>query len=1201
MFGGRYRVEDQPIGHGGMGVVYKAFDTVAKRFVALKTLRGEVDRSSLELFEREWSVLAQLSHPNIVDVLDMGYYVDNGQQKPYFVMPLLPGCTLNALIKGVDSRLAVERVVEIICQACRGLQVAHDRGLVHRDLKPSNLFVMNDDTVKLIDFGIVHLTDTESKTSLRGTLAYMAPEQLEMKPASARSDIYSLGVVCYEALTGRKPFERGTDQEIIEAIRFHMPAPVSELNNAINEQVSRAVHKAMAKQPYHRFASAREFSDVLQRSLRNEHIEMFDRTRIQPRINRANRALTEGDNQLAIDILDELESEGNIDPEIPLLRMRAEQATRAKTIYQLIESARMRLEEQEYPLALQNIQRVLDIDPANVDALALKNDIARHRSATQIEKWLQIARQHYDGKLFSKARQAIDEVLRIDHSNRSAKDLLDQISFSEQEMARLRKEKQQLYDSALTLYRNGEISSALKKLEEVIDLGKRAPGHPNTDAQYLAFYEQVRSERDELQNLYTEAKKAVSSRDFARALEICASVLTRRPGEPLFKALKIEAEDLQRQENSAAIAHLHNQIESEADLDRKFARLKEAAQNFPDEQMFPQSLKSVKERRDLVNSVVSRARLYESQGLLLEAANQWDILRSVYPQYPGLDFEIQRLTRKQELQAQEEAKTSRIENVHRALMSGDYRRAEDLVRGALSEAPGNKELLQLQEQVQEKERKSREAFLLAQEGNKLADSGDYLAAIEKLRAARALNSQDESIASLLCTALVNYARRLAERDWPTAVPFVEEALELNPTDPAVTTVGRLLDGMRQREQIERYLANAKQAQASQEWTKALKIVDQALQEYPGELRLSQLQNVLRSALESQNAKLNNNAENLVRPVTRALSATAAVGAPPPVSPPKHDGSRFKSDQESAIAPNSFSATRLFVQPHDLNSTTKQPTDAADRQKQESHSSSAVSRLPELRPRRGQKKNGAKVWMLTIGSAAVLIIAAILVLYITGHGHPPPSVVASTHSSSPLPTMKQEAPLSVTSATFSEVKPVSTTVPSQETHSAQPTIEHKAVSAFSFDFTSTPASARVVVDNEPNLTCFTPCSMQLSRGSHNVTALSPNYVATEQIIEVPDQTSASFDMHPQQRSIRFVSVPPGATITVDGDPKGVTPLTLQLALGTHKLVLAKGPLSAQKNLEVTPDSFVFTIDLDVAPSGESVPVSAGNPISAETHP
>src|SRR5260370_40394550 len=125
---------------------------------------------ALELFYKECDVLASMSHPNIVEIFDIGEFEEDGATKPYFVMPLLPGKTLDALIRARSSRLTVERSVEILCQTCRGLQAAHERGLVHRDLKPSNLFVMDDDSVKVIDFGVAHMADAHSTIGHRGTL-----------------------------------------------------------------------------------------------------------------------------------------------------------------------------------------------------------------------------------------------------------------------------------------------------------------------------------------------------------------------------------------------------------------------------------------------------------------------------------------------------------------------------------------------------------------------------------------------------------------------------------------------------------------------------------------------------------------------------------------------------------------------------------------------------------------------------------------------------------------------------------------------------------------------------------------------------------------------------------------------------------------------------------------------------------------------
>src|ERR1700733_9628753 len=269
---GRYEVKDV-LGQGGMGLVYRAFDTVIRREVALKTLRDIPAPDSLQLFYKESGVLASMSHPNIVEIFDIGEFEENGNKKPYFVMPLLPGTTLDNLIRNRSHRLTAQRTIEIVSQACRGLQAAHEHGLVHRDLKPSNIFVMEDDSVKIIDFGVAHMADTHTTRAQKGTLLYMSPEQIEGKPLSGLSDLFSLSVLSYEALTGRHPFRRANEEEIVDAIRNQVPPPASQLNAEVNESISRVIHKGMAKQPWHRFSNARDFGDSLNKALRNEPIE----------------------------------------------------------------------------------------------------------------------------------------------------------------------------------------------------------------------------------------------------------------------------------------------------------------------------------------------------------------------------------------------------------------------------------------------------------------------------------------------------------------------------------------------------------------------------------------------------------------------------------------------------------------------------------------------------------------------------------------------------------------------------------------------------------------------------------------------------------------------------------------------------------------------------------------------------------------
>lgn len=1159
VIGGRYRIENPPIGQGGMGVVHKAFDSVLRKFVAIKTVKGGVDHDSLAMFEREWTVLTRLCHPNIIDILDIGEFSDEGEQKPYFVMPLLPGTTLDRLLKRAGQRLTPERIVEIVCQACKGLQAAHDQGLVHRDLKPSNLFVLDDDTVKIIDFGVAHLTGHDSRTGIKGTLQYMAPEQVDLQPATAKSDIFSLGVVCYEGLTGRKPFDRPTPDEVIQAIRSHVPPPASELSPSVNEQVSRSVHRALAKQPYHRYATAREFADVLRRSLRNEHVDLFDTQKIRPRINRVKKALSEGDYQFATELLSELEAEGNIDAEISLLRIQAEQATRARTIHQLLESARARIDEEEYVLAAQKVQSVLDLDPANIDALALKTSIEHQRSVSQIDKWRQIARQHLENRLYPKARQATEEILKIDRSNAQALELLAEIAHEEQKAAKLRQERQQLYDSALQAYRDGDISSALSRLERVIELGKQAPGQRHTDAQYLAFYDQIRSERDDLHKTFADGKRALETRDFGRAFDICKDVLRRRPGDPLFQSLKIEIEDVQRQENSAAVAQFHSRVEAEPDLERKYALLKDAVKRFPNEQTFRQSLKLTRERRDLVNSIVARARHYESQGQFLEASNQWDILRNIYGQYPGLDHELRRLQRRQETHVQDEAKIAWVEKIDRAMVCGEYENARELTDAALEEFPGEGELVRLKEQADHAAEKGRRARILLGEGQRLAAAGHHLGAIEKMRSAWDLDNKNRAVLAGLCGTLIDYARTLADHDWQAALPFIEEALEIDPGDPEAANVSLMIEDAKRREFIEQCVLEGRELQTAGKLQEALSKVEHGLSEHPNESRLVRLRGTLASAIENQ--------RNETRRFEPAASAevsrwsTAAVGGrtSTPVA---------RASEVRISPPPEEPAPRPATVHAESRSDERQGRDIDEHIAE----MAALSRH-RIRPserRSPWMKVGIVAAIATAIVIAILIRKNVLLLPIAGAGK---SVVhAGATAASPIlkpgePAGKQPSgshPELIKDAAASDGSKASKPPGSQQDR------QLKAPAVFRFE--SSPAPAKVVVDDDQSLTCQTPCSLPLSPGRHAFVVSAPRYIMSRRIIQVPSDTSSFVPLSENIQTVQISSNPVGSTLYIDGEAQGQTPLTLHLGIGQHKIRLEKDDLKYEDDLEVKSGDF-----------------------------
>jgi serine/threonine protein kinase len=853
---GRYEVREV-LGQGGMGLVYRAYDSVIRREVAVKTILDMPDPASLQLFYKECDVLASMSHPNIIEIFDIGEFEEEGKKKPYFVMPLLPGTTLETFIRKASHRLTVERTVGILSQSCRGLQAAHERGLVHRDLKPSNIFVMEDDSVKIIDFGVAHMTDTHSTRAQKGTLLYMSPEQIEMKALSALSDIFSLSVVAYEALTGRHPFQRARADEIVDAIRRQVPPPASDINPAVSQSIGRVVHKGMAKQPWHRFASAREFSDSLNKALRNEPIEFFDSSRTRPRLERAAKALETGDFQFAGEILGELEAEGHIDDSINSLRHQLDSTVRRRTLTQLLDAAKARFEEEEDPLALQKLQEVLEMEPDNVSALSLKSKIESRRSEKQIDNWYRLARQHTDNHAYPHAREALQNVLQIRPEEARALQLIAEVDRQEQEYNKLRQEKVQIHRAAMDAWQKGDVSSALSKLGVVLELDRRAPdiSSPEGSATYQGFYNEVRSEHDAMNTAYAEARKQLAERNFSKALALCETYLAKYPNNAIFQALKYDIEEQQRQELSSFVASVDRQVESEPDLDKRVNILQEASHLHPDETHFQRALRLVKDKRDLVNSIVARAHHHEEAGAFSDALNDWEILRTIYSQYPGLKFEVERLQKRRDQQSRIEAKIRLTEQIDACLHSTDYGRALGLVEQAAAEFPNDAELAQLEMLANDGLKRAAEAHRLMTEGQELCTQNRFADGIKLLQAAYELDEHNSLTRAVFSNALVEQARVVAESNWHEADRMAQQAFDLNPSHPLSKTVRTLILDQKREQIVSSCLSQARKLQASGDLTGALSRIEEALAAYPREVRLTQIQETVQRELQSQRLQM----------------------------------------------------------------------------------------------------------------------------------------------------------------------------------------------------------------------------------------------------------------------------------------------------------------------------------------------------------
>jgi serine/threonine-protein kinase len=265
---GRYQITGS-LGTGAMGAVYKAFDPLIRRTLAIKTVRLDIPRSSpqyrslIDRFQHEARISGTLSHPGIVTLFDLGE--EDGL--PFFAMELVDGRTITEILEE-GTRFKPEKVIGLVSQLAAALDYAHSRGVVHRDIKPANLILYDEDKIKIADFGIAKLADADISSSgaLLGTPSYMSPEQAMGEKLDGRSDIFSLGVVAFEMLSGQQPFPGSNVTSILYKLVHVDPIEPAdlELNGLVPHKWREVFHKVLAKKPERRYQTASAFVQDLE-------------------------------------------------------------------------------------------------------------------------------------------------------------------------------------------------------------------------------------------------------------------------------------------------------------------------------------------------------------------------------------------------------------------------------------------------------------------------------------------------------------------------------------------------------------------------------------------------------------------------------------------------------------------------------------------------------------------------------------------------------------------------------------------------------------------------------------------------------------------------------------------------------------------------------------------------------------------------
>ncbi len=370
------------LGRGAMGVVYKARDPLIGRSVALKTITPDLihDPEFLKRFYREAQAAGALQHPNIVTVFDLG----EAEGIPYIAMELLEGKSLEAIIAG-QEKMPVAMKLTVALQLCRGLGYAHSHGIVHRDIKPGNIIHTVDGTVKIVDFGIVHMAATTMTKAgmVMGTVSYMSPQQLKGERPDARSDIFSVGAVMYEFLSYRKPFEAPDFAAVMMRILTEEPKPLHDLAPEVPADLEELVNRCLCKNPDERIQSLEELAlelepiaRRLQQGMVHELVSQGQELKAKGELLKARDVLrqalmTDSTHDLAKSLMSEVSTE--------LRRVGIPQK-----IQQHLDAGIRLMEERRFEEALHALEEALKVDPQHVQARALYESAKmRYRIAEQ--------------------------------------------------------------------------------------------------------------------------------------------------------------------------------------------------------------------------------------------------------------------------------------------------------------------------------------------------------------------------------------------------------------------------------------------------------------------------------------------------------------------------------------------------------------------------------------------------------------------------------------------------------------------------------------------------------------------------------------------------------------------------------------------------------------------------------------------------
>jgi len=595
---GKYEIREE-IGSGAMGVVYRAEDPLLGRPVAIKTTTAEVARNPdlLKRFYREAQAAAKLAHPNIVTIYEINE--DNGV--PFIAMEFLEGENLQKIVSD-RKEVPILKKLQIIVDTCKGLEYAHQRGIVHRDIKPGNIVVSSDGQVKIVDFGIarVGVSSMTQTGVVLGTVMYMSPEQVQGHTVDARSDVFSLGIVLYELLTYQTPFPGDDVPSILLKIINEPPEPITKYIPKCPAQLEQIVERSLAKDREERYQSASDMAFDLLRvvdSLKHNTVDVY--------LQQGQRSLQEGDFTLAKESLQkvlEIDSTHQVAKSLlAQVRDGIQSRQREQKIQSSLRGAKEALQAEQYEDAIALADEALRLDPKHEEAQKYKQLAVEERDrAEKIRRHLERGEKLAAEADFQRAKAEFEVVLGIDPDNATAIMTMDWVLKELTEQERLRQVRQ-LLEGARVHLAEKQFATALQLLDRSRELDPI-----NVEVEALTRLVRSSAEKEEQRKLLVkrlaEIEENLNKGKLDTALAAVEQAQQEFPDDP--QVLRLHSRVMLRTESKKKRSYVDEQLQAARDFVEKghhssaLAVLERALQSVPGDQRLSSFLKTVQESQE---------------------------------------------------------------------------------------------------------------------------------------------------------------------------------------------------------------------------------------------------------------------------------------------------------------------------------------------------------------------------------------------------------------------------------------------------------------------------------------------------------------------------------------------------------------------------------------------------------------------------